>query len=364
MSAVPTPPSDIRAYEDRFRRAGLPLLVEGRTADRDIWNRAFPLLALVFFAEGFGGLNLDWGVAANIAAILGSLVIVLAGVAGLNRVRGRPALAVPETLGRGELAVFVVLPAVLPLVFGGQVTSALVTAGANLALLGLVYAVLGLGLVSIVRWAGRRLVGQLARSVLLLARAIPLLLLFSVVLFINTEMWQVFARMGDGTLVAVTGLLVAVGTLFLVGRIPKEVRLIEQDVEADGPDLAPRQVLNVGLVLFVSQALQVLVVSIAIAGFFTVFGLLAISDDVIVSWLGSPGDRLVDVDLLGVEVHLTAELLRVAVAIASFSGLYYSIAVLTDSTYREEFLEEVTAEMRDTFALRAEYLRRRADAGT
>ena len=40
-------------------------------------------------------------------------------------------------------------------------------------------------------------------------------------------------------------------------------------------------------------------------------------------------------------------------AIAAFSGLYYAIAVLTDSTYREEFLEELTREMRETFRARA-----------
>ena len=39
-------------------------------------------------------------------------------------------------------------------------------------------------------------------------------------------------------------------------------------------------------------------------------------------------------------------------AIAALSGLYYAIAVLTDATYREEFLEEITVEMRETFAAR------------
>ena len=43
-----------------------------------------------------------------------------------------------------------ILPALVPLVFGGQVVSALVTALANLVLLALVYAVIGFGLVFIV----------------------------------------------------------------------------------------------------------------------------------------------------------------------------------------------------------------------
>ena len=57
---------------------------------------------------------------------------------------------------------------------------------------------------------------------------------------------------------------------------------------------------------------------------------------------------------------VTVELLRVSGALAAFSGLYYAIAVLTDGTYREEFLEELTGSMRDTFRLRARYLALRA----
>jgi hypothetical protein len=59
-------------------------------------------------------------------------------------------------------------------------------------------------------------------------------------------------------------------------------------------------------------------------------------------------------------VHPSHELLRVATAIAALSGLYYAIAVLVDPTYREEFLDEVTGDMRLTFAARTAYLALRA----
>ena len=64
------------------------------------------------------------------------------------------ALSIPDRVGPIELAAFVLVPALLPLVFGGQVTSALVTAGGNLLLLALIYLVVGIGLLSILRWAG------------------------------------------------------------------------------------------------------------------------------------------------------------------------------------------------------------------
>ena len=37
--------------------------------------------------------------------------------------------------------------------------------------------------------------------------------------------------------------------------------------------------------------------------------------------------------------------------------------MLTDATYREEFLDEITAELRQTFRERAEYLRLRGAPG-
>jgi hypothetical protein len=137
-------------YERRFRRSGLPLLIEGYSAREDVFTRAVPFLALWFVTELLNAVNLAWSTA--------------------------------------------------------------------------------------------------------------------LVLFVNTEMWQVFAAVSDGDLAGVAGLFVALGAVFL----------------------------------------------------------------------------------------------RVSAAIASFSGLYYAIAVLTDSTYRAEFFDQLEASMRDTFRLRAKYVARRA----
>ena len=349
---------DLAGYERRFRRAGLPMLVEDRSAREDVWTRAAPLLAVVLLGELVLGGNLDWPLWANALALLGGLAAMTAAAAGLNRLRRRPALALPADVGPIELATFVLLGGVLQLV-GGQPVSAAVVAAGNLVLLGVLYASIAYGLPSILRFTGRRVGEQLVVAIDLLARAIPLLLLFSVVLFVNTEMWQVFASMPDATLVATAGLLVVLGTAFLAVQLPREVRLIEREVAA-GPPLERRQRVNVGLVLFVSQALQVLVVSVAVGGFFVLFGMLAIGPEVIESWTGDDGRQIVRLDVLGVDARLTVELLRVSAGIAALSGLYYAVAVLTDGTYRQEFLAELTDDLRETFAERARYLELRA----
>ncbi len=91
--------------------------------------------------------------------------------------------------------------------------------------------------------------------------------------------------MNGPTLGAAAALFVAVGVAFLVVRPPPEVGRLEAEVGAE-PALDRRQRTNVGLVLFVSQALQVLVVTAAIAAFFVAFGALAIGPRIIESWLG------------------------------------------------------------------------------
>jgi hypothetical protein len=58
----------------------------------------------------------------------------------------------------------------------------------------------------------------------------------------------------------------------------------------------------------------------------------------------------------GDEFELTERLLRVAGGLAAFSAFCFAVAMLTDSTYREEFLEELTDEMRVSFTDRERYL--------
>ena len=350
------------AYERQFRRAGLPLFVEGFSASTDVFNRAAPLLALVFLGELLGAGKLDWTWWQNLLALAGGLALLLGGVAAINLLQGRPASAIPRRLGKTELAGFVVLPALLPLVFGGQLGSAVVTICANLALLGLIYAVFAYGLLAILRWVVTRLAGQLMSSLGLLATAVPLLAIFALLSFASQEMWQIFGTLSDFAYACVIGLFVLLGTAFLSFRLPRETRRLEREAGEAGAPLSRAQRLNVGLVLFVSQALQVLFVSVVVAGFFVLFGLLAIDDQTRQQWMGDVGNVLVSISVGGDTFELTEQLLRVAGGLAAFSGFYFAVAMLTDSTYRDEFLAELTDEMRASFRARAEYLRLRQAA--
>ncbi|MBJ7348951.1 MAG: hypothetical protein JHC87_10325 [Thermoleophilaceae bacterium] len=342
-------------YEELFHRAGLPLLIENRSAREDVWTRVAPVLAFVFWLELFGAADLSWSTWANVAALSAGLGILLLAWAGGNRMRGRKPFARPHDIGKLELAGFVVVPALLPAVLNGQTTSALVTALVNATILLLLYAIAALGLMSIIRWGLRHAAQQMTNMVMLFARAIPLLLIFSVVLFLTNEVWQVFASISDLKFILTLAALVAAGVSFLVAQIPKEVRALEKEV-AEGPPLTKWQRFNVGLVMFVAQSLQALIVSLAVGAFFVLFGVIALNVEVVTGWLGYAPTVIASSRFAGESFVLTDELLRVATAIAALSGLYYAIAVLTEPTYRAQFLADLTQDMRTTFAARARYL--------
>jgi hypothetical protein len=68
--------------------------------------------------------------------------------------------------------------------------------------------------------------------------------------------------------------------------------------------------------------------------------------------------------LFGSELVLTNELLKAAAFLAGFAALQFTVSLLSDSAYQDEFLDELHDELRDSLAARAVYLnvmiRRRA----
>ncbi len=359
-------PADDRTpewYEREFRRAGLPLLIEDYSAAEDIFNRAAPLLGLVLCLEVLGPLNSEFSTLGNLAAVVIAFGLLLASLGVVNRLRGRPVISLPRRVGRAELAAFVLVPALLPGLISDHWGIAALTALANALLLLLILGVVGFGLISILRWAMTRILDELSRSLGLLVKAVPLLMIFSLILFLTPELWQVFAGLPNASLAILVGLFVALGSGFLLARLPQEVGRIEAEAGEGGPPLRTRQLVNVGLVLFVSQSLQVLVVALAVAVFFVLFGMLTIDASIVANWTRGPAHVLLELDLGGRTAQLTTELLKVAGAIASFTGLYFAISMLTDDLYRREFLAQITDEMKETFVRRVEYLAVRARVG-
>ncbi len=377
---------EVAEVERWFLGRGLPHFIEDYSARRDVFTRALPLLTLILLVELVGALNFEWAWWVNVFVAAASFAGLLAVWAVTNRVRGRPAFARPESVGGPELAVFVLVPAVLPLVAGGQALTAANTFAGNCLLLGLIYLGTSYGVVPMTRWAWGRLNEQLGALVRLMVRALPLLLLFVVFLFLTPELWEVAASLNAPFLALAIGLFVVLGVVFIIVRTPDEVgqlghfddadecaQLVEATpaaalgpLEPDGaaaPPLTRRQWGNIGLVMLFSQGLQILFVSVMIGVFLVAFGLIVVTPETATVWVGRDVHLIVDRRLWGREVGLSAELLQVAAFLSAIAGFSFALSLLTDKAYRDEFLKDVVREVRQALAVRVLYLSARAAIG-
>jgi hypothetical protein len=383
--------------EGWFLRRGIPHFIDDYRADEDVFTRALPFLVLVGIVELVGSVEQDWDWWGNVAAIAAALATVVGLWALLNRMRGRPAWQRPETVGNVEIAFFVLVLPFARWSAESTLSSVGLTFAFNLTLVVVVYLVTSYGLLPMARWAFGRTLDQLGAVAGLFGRAMPLLLLFSIALFVNTEVWQVASSL-DGLLFwSTVAFFVLVGTVFLLVRLPGEVARLgdAQDraavVDATcgtpmegvvdgrlGPGEVPpavpltkRQKGNVLLVLLFSQAIQILLVTVSLSLFFFAFGLVAIRPEVIDAWLGDVVDpgHLAEFRWFGQELVVTRALVHVAGFLGILAGFYFTVYVITDSTYREEFFEEIVDQVRQSLAVRRVYLaligldRAEADAG-
>jgi len=373
-------PVDGVAIERWFTRRGVPHLIEDYAATTDIWTRSAPLLLLAYVAGGFNALDLEgWSLGENLLGTVLVVGVLLATWAVTNLARRRPLLSRPTVIGAPELAAFVLGPGI-PSAIVGQWGDVAQSIGEGLVILAVVYVTTSYALVALSRWALGRSIAQLGSLVSLVARALPLLLLFTTFLFINAEVWQVAGTLQGTAYLCTLGIFFLLGTLFVLSRIPAFLDGIARfddwgeiaglvantpaaavDVPAHGdPDEPPmrrRQRLNVGLVAVFSQAQQITTVAVLLSAFFVLFGLLAIPESTTAAWTTLDHVHvLLRIRLDGRELVITEPLLRVAGFLGAFTGMYFTVVLSTDSTYREEFAEDVEPQIRETLAVRVAYL--------
>jgi hypothetical protein len=355
--------SRIRELERGFRRDGLPNLIVDLSATEDIFTRAIPLFTVVFMVETVNALDVNAGWA-NLLLALGGAVVLFGGFGLLNLVRGRRFLSIPQRFGVPELVAFVTLPALLPVVFSQQflfgfttiLVNVVIVVLVNVVIVVLAYVVVGYGLVFIVWWVVVRLFTLLGVSMTVLVRAVPLLLFFSLVSFFTTEIWQVFTATGLATYWTAIGMFLLLGMGFLGVRLPSVVREVQAESHLGDVPLRRRERLNLALVALISESLQVGFVSGAVWLFYVLLGALLVSADVRGAWLLQPDAVIWDLAWFGERVQVTSALLRVATGVAGFAGLYYAVTILVDSTYRDQFVDALGEQLRDTFERRSEYL--------
>jgi len=362
-----------------FVGRGLPHFIHRYSPWEDVFTRASPVLVLIALVEiVLLGPKAGFPIWLDVVAVVVGFALLLGAWALANTARRRPAMARPGRVGAVELTIFVVVPALVPLIGGGQWRSALATLMGNLALLVVVFLVTSYGLVPMARWAIAHGADQVLSAVNVLLRALPVLLLIVIVVFLNTEAWQVASELEWIGVAIVVGTFVAIGAAFASIRVPRQVSGFSQepweeirsrvaDTPAEpllaevSPDPPPPPILtrrewsNVGLVVLVSEGILITIVAVVMFGFLVGFGTAAIHQDVVTTWLGRAPDVLVSFDVGGQEMVVTGELIKVSAFLAGFCGLSFTVSLLTDAGYQEEFLAELDGEVADSFAVRAVY---------
>lgn len=287
----------------------------------------------------------------------------------------------------------VVLTALVALTAGGMLAwaaDAFSVAPAVLLTIGLLvaawYALTALRARSIVTWALTHTLVSLRSLLPMLSRALPLLLIFVTFLFINGEVWQLADSLPPGRLWLSVLLFAGMAVAFLLVRLPEEVDRVDDEVDDDflrrscagtplqgecerlladpTADPAARAEVtgyeraNLVLALVVVQVAQVALLSVAVFGFLLVFGAITVTDPIVEAWTG---DVPRSSDWLP---SLSVELVQVSVFLAAFSGLYLTVATVTDETYRAQFFFAVQRHLEHAVGVRAVYLTLRAARDT
>ena len=250
--------------------------------------------------------------------------------------------------------------------------------GVTVALLVVVgYALTTLRARVIAGWAVRRTFGSLGQLFPLVTRALPLLLLFITFLFINAEVWEVASGLDGSVMWLTVALFTAITVAFLLARLPEEMQVFDDELEVArvvagcrgtpleewaathdreaqevmGQDgIAGLQKANLLLMLLIAQIVQVLLLSLAVCGFFVVFGLLVMEPGIIRNWTGEETLRAVPFF-----ERANMELLQVSVFLAAFSGLYFTVYAVTDEVYRRQFFTSIVRELERAVSVRVAY---------
>lgn len=369
--------SDVEAW---FVARGVPHFAADVSPTRSALRRAAPVLVAYVAVTSLMTASFAWSFEVNLLALAVAAVVVVAGWAMVNVLRGRHWRSLPDRVGPLEVAAFLIIPAVPPLIVGFQVSDALFVVIESALFLAAVYVATSFGVVGALRWAIGRARAQIGSIGRLLTRALPLLMVFIAFAFLQSDTWQVMAALDWQTVALVIALFFGLSIAFLVGRLVPEVKRLAStdrpwsevldiaqrtvarplcepvyDVQPVEAPLVGREWINVGTLIMFSQGLQIALVTLAVQIALIVFGLLLVPLPIQQQWSAEPVDAMAILSIGSFTIALTGPLIAVSLILGAFSGLYFTIAALSDAAYRAEFFSDADRELDDVFAVRAVY---------
>ena len=239
------------------------------------------------------------------------------------------------------------------------------------------YLLVDLGVLALFVHQGQVAVEGLRTTASVAVRALPPLLAVLLFLSLASETWRAFGRLegwrygsvlvGFGIL---SGVILVAGLrrerdaliawepgpdLEAAARTTPAGALVDAGIAPAFPPLERRERVNVAVALFVSLAIRVLAVGVAVTAAFLLFGVLIVDRALTAEWVGQDPHVLFSLSLSGREIVVSEALVRVATTLGAFASLYFTGVALGEARNREEFLDDELDRVGRVMAARAYY---------
>ena len=376
------------AAEHWFLAQGLPAVLRPGALVRRVWRRSAPVLAgyavitansiLVVAISGTHTIDINGNPTRNEWFVLGTLVLLLPAAAAIGWLVSRTSSA-KRRIWVANASVLVMF---LGAIFGGpspRIATNLATSGTMVFVIVLMTAT---GLGSILSWAARSTLTNLAQTAGMFVRALPVVLL-TVLVFFNTYVWLMAAVVTRARLWLALTFLFLIAAAFLLSSTLDRVRpiLFSPDAKAtdpmppgstpgdpnlladtpfahmpDDPSVEPLrrgERINVVFIVAASQLGQVLTVSVLTGAIYFILGPILIRPRLLASW--TRGDGTSDGHLLGMTLPVPDALIQTSMFLTALTFMYLAAKAVEDKEYRAQFVDPLIENVRVTLGARDRY---------
>jgi hypothetical protein len=374
-----TSPTDRVAAESWFLARGLPAVLTRRGRWRRLWRRSAPLLAgtatlavcadVIASAAGNRTIDIDIDVDPTPSELV--ILAVLALMIPLSFLVGWLVSRITTPRHRRLASTVAVVATLATGVHNGPNADRVEAVVATAVLVTLIMVLTGLGVGSVVGWALRLTISNLATIGELMARALPVVLL-TVLVFFNGYVWSMATKISRERMWLVIGFMAFLAIAFLVTGLVERVRPVLASTsarDADGgrladtpfasmPDPITGHPLNRGeranviFVVAASQVTQVAMVAVATAAIFFILGLLVLSPEILATWTNNGPDQGI---WFGMTLPVPQPLIHVTMFLAALTFMYVSARAVGDGEYRTLFLDPLIDDLRLTLVARNRY---------
>lgn len=361
------------AAERWFLSRGLPAVLRPAALLHRVWSRSAPALAalgvvalnslIVVAVSGQHSVDITGrpDLPEGVVLTLLTVMVPIAAVVGwlVSRITSTPKRIVIANAALGVI--------VLAVFFGGparRVVGNLLVFGTATTVI-LVLTASGVG--SILGWAARMTLSNLALAAGMFVRALPVVLLTFLVFF-NTYVWLMTSLISRGRLWAGIGFLLLIAGAFLVSSTLAEIRQLATGTDTLGtetsagnsarlegtpfegvPDSADIRIttperVNAVFVVAVTQMVHVLTVAVMTGAVFFVLGMILISPEVLDAWTRGSGRP--DGQLFGMTLPIPESLIQTSMLLTAITFMYLAAKAVTDAQYRSQFLDPVIDDVR------------------